>query len=160
MQDLNLIIGQVPGVPPQPMGALGPLGGPFGAFGASMGLPHGPQGLLKAPPEHHRPDIKPTGLEGPASAEERLESHSPRPNGEHMSMEGRDRESLNGERLDKPVSSGRHQTGHLPGLAQVHQDQLPALRQKIWINLTHREPKLELSHLMLHQQFRVLVPSN
>lgn len=54
------------------MGALGPLGGPFGALGASMGLPHGPQGLLKAPPEHHRPDIKPTGLEGPASAEERL----------------------------------------------------------------------------------------
>lgn len=34
------------------------------------------------------------------------ESHSPRPNGEHMSMEGRDRESLNGERLDKPGSSG------------------------------------------------------
>lgn len=63
---------QVPGGPPQPMGALGPLGGPFGALGASMGLPHGPQGLLKAPPEHHRPDIKPTGLEGPASAEERL----------------------------------------------------------------------------------------
>ncbi|XP_075144843.1 TLE family member transcriptional corepressor groucho isoform X4 [Haematobia irritans] len=155
MQDLNLIIGQqhqqgmqqllqqihvqqVPGGPPQPMGALGPLGGPFGALGASMGLPHGPQGLLKAPPEHHRPDIKPTGLEGPASAEERLrnsvspadrekyrtrspldiendskrpkqeklESHSPRPNGEHMSMESRDRESLNGERLDKPGSSG------------------------------------------------------
>ncbi|XP_037949604.1 protein groucho isoform X3 [Teleopsis dalmanni] len=150
MQELNLIIGQqihaqsVPGGPPQPMGALGPLGGPFGALGASMGLPHGPQGLLKAPPEHHRPDIKPTGLEGPASAEERLrnsvspadrekyrtrspldiendskrrkeeklqvgiyvESHSPRPNGEHLSMEARDRESLNGERLDKPGSSG------------------------------------------------------
>lgn len=34
------------------------------------------------------------------------ESHSPRPNGEHMSMEARDRESLNGERLDKPGSSG------------------------------------------------------
>ena len=53
------------------MGALGPLGGPFGALGASMGLPHGP-GLLKAPPEHHRPDIKPTGLDGPAGVEERL----------------------------------------------------------------------------------------
>lgn len=66
---------QVPGGPPQPMGALGPLGGPFGALGASMGLPHGPQGLLKAPPEHHRPDIKPAGLEGPASAEERLVSN-------------------------------------------------------------------------------------
>ena len=34
------------------------------------------------------------------------ESHSPRPNGEHMSMEARDRESLNGDRLDKPGSSG------------------------------------------------------
>ncbi|XP_051862702.1 protein groucho isoform X4 [Drosophila albomicans] len=141
MQELNLIIGQqihaqqVPGGPPQPMGALNP----FGALGATMGLPHGPQGLLKAPPDHHRPDIKPTGLEGPASAEERLrnsvspadrekyrtrspldiendpkrlkneklqESHSPRPNGEHVSMEVRDRESLNGERLDKPGSSG------------------------------------------------------
>ncbi|XP_068152022.1 protein groucho [Drosophila tropicalis] len=161
MQELNLIIGQqihaqqVPGGPPQPMGALNP----FGALGATMGLPHGgPQGLLKAPPEHHRPDIKPTGLEGPAGAEERLrnsvspadrekyrtrspldiendskrrkeekmqedegeksdqdlvvdvanemESHSPRPNGEHVSMEVRDRESLNGERLDKPSSSG------------------------------------------------------
>lgn len=62
----------MPGGPPQPMGALGPLGGPFGALGASMGLPHGPQGLLKAPPDHHRPDIKPAGLDGPASAEERL----------------------------------------------------------------------------------------
>lgn len=41
-----------------------------------MGLPHGPQGLLKAPPDHHRPDIKPTGLEGPAGAEERLVSSS------------------------------------------------------------------------------------
>ncbi|XP_060649203.1 protein groucho isoform X3 [Drosophila nasuta] len=152
MQELNLIIGhqqqhgiqqllqqihaqQVPGGPPQPMGALNP----FGALGATMGLPHGPQGLLKAPPDHHRPDIKPTGLEGPAGAEERLrnsvspadrekyrtrspldiendpkrlkneklqESHSPRPNGEHVSMEVRDRESLNGERLDKPGSSG------------------------------------------------------
>ncbi|XP_017079734.1 protein groucho isoform X4 [Drosophila eugracilis] len=139
MQELNLIIGihaqQVPGGPPQPMGALNP----FGALGASMGLPHGPQGLLNKPPEHHRPDIKPTGLEGPAAAEERLrnsvspadrekyrtrspldiendskrrkdeklqESHSPRPNGEHVSMEVRDRESLNGERLEKPSSSG------------------------------------------------------
>ncbi|KAH8417018.1 hypothetical protein KR222_001522 [Zaprionus bogoriensis] len=171
MQELNLIIGhqqqhgiqqllqqihaqQVPGGPPQPMGALNP----FGALGATMGLPHGPQGLLKAPPDHHRPDIKPTGLEGPAGAEERLrnsvspadrekyrtrspldiendskrrkeekmqddegeksdqdlvvdvanemETHSPRPNGEHVSMEVRDRESLNGERLDKPGSSG------------------------------------------------------
>ncbi|XP_030375738.1 protein groucho isoform X1 [Scaptodrosophila lebanonensis] len=172
MQELNLIIGQhqqqhgiqqllqqihaqqVPGGPPQPIGALNP----FGALGATMGLPHGPQGLLKAPPDHHRPDIKPTGLEGPAGAEERLrnsvspadrekyrtrspldietdtkrrkdeklqedegeksdqdlvvdvanemESHSPRPNGEHVSMEVRDRESLNGERLDKPGSSG------------------------------------------------------
>ncbi|XP_032592906.1 protein groucho isoform X3 [Drosophila grimshawi] len=160
MQELNLIIGQqihaqqVPGGPPQPMGALNP----FGALGATMGLPHGPQGLLKAPPEHQRPDIKPMGLEGPAGAEERLrnsvspadrekyrtrspldiendskrrkdeklqddegeksdqdlvvdvanemESHSPRPNGEHVSMEVRDRESLNGERLDKPGSSG------------------------------------------------------
>ncbi|XP_075151911.1 protein groucho-like [Haematobia irritans] len=37
-----------------------------------MGLPYGPQGLLKAPPELHRPDIKPTGLEGPACAEERI----------------------------------------------------------------------------------------
>ncbi|XP_017052587.1 protein groucho isoform X4 [Drosophila ficusphila] len=139
MQELNLIIGihaqQVPGGPPQPMGALNP----FGALGATMGLPHGPQGLLNKPPEHHRPDIKPTGLEGPAAAEERLrnsvspadrekyrtrspldiendskrrkdeklqESHSPRPNGEHVSMEVRDRESLNGERLEKPTSSG------------------------------------------------------
>ncbi|KAI8046792.1 hypothetical protein M5D96_003005 [Drosophila gunungcola] len=141
MQELNLIIGQqihaqqVPGGPPQPMGALNP----FGALGATMGLPHGPQGLLNKPPEHHRPDIKPTGLEGPAAAEERLrnsvspadrekyrtrspldiendskrrkdeklqESHSPRPNGEHVSMEVRDRESLNGERLEKPSSSG------------------------------------------------------
>ncbi|XP_070852167.1 protein groucho isoform X4 [Drosophila suzukii] len=126
---------QVPGGPPQPMGALNP----FGALGATMGLPHGPQGLLNKPPEHHRPDIKPTGLEGPAAAEERLrnsvspadrekyrtrspldiendskrrkdeklqESHSPRPNGEHVSMEVRDRESLNGERLEKPSSSG------------------------------------------------------
>ncbi|EDW98659.2 protein groucho isoform X2 [Drosophila teissieri] len=159
MQELNLIIGQqihaqqVPGGPPQPMGALNP----FGALGATMGLPHGP-GLLNKPPEHHRPDIKPTGLEGPAAAEERLrnsvspadrekyrtrspldiendskrrkdeklqedegeksdqdlvvdvanemESHSPRPNGEHVSMEVRDRESLNGERLEKPSSSG------------------------------------------------------
>ncbi|XP_067634697.1 protein groucho isoform X1 [Eurosta solidaginis] len=164
MQELNLIIGQqihaqqVPGGPPQPMAGLAPLGGPFGALGASMGLPHAPQGLLKAPTDHHRPDIKPTGLDGPAGAEERLrnsvspadrekyrtrspldiendakrrkdeklqddegdksdqdlvvdvanemESHSPRPNGEHMSMEARDRESLNGERLDKPGSSG------------------------------------------------------
>ncbi|CAD6996373.1 protein groucho isoform X2 [Ceratitis capitata] len=162
MQELNLIIGQqihaqqVPGGPPQPMAGLAPLAGPFGALGASMGLPHAPQ-LLKAPTDHHRPDIKPTGLDGPAGAEERLrnsvspadrekyrtrspldiendvkrrkdeklddegdksdqdlvvdvanemESHSPRPNGEHMSMEGRDRESLNGERLDKPGSSG------------------------------------------------------
>ncbi|KRF83052.1 protein groucho isoform X3 [Drosophila novamexicana] len=160
MQELNLIIGQqihaqqVPGGPPQPMGALNP----FGALGATMGLPHGPQGLLKAPPDHQRPDIKPMGLEGPAGAEERLrnsvspadrekyrtrspldiendskrrkdeklqddegeksdqdlvvdvanemESHSPRPNGEHVSMEVRDRESLNGERLDKPGGSG------------------------------------------------------
>ncbi|XP_023164515.1 protein groucho [Drosophila hydei] len=159
MQELNLIIGQqihaqqVPGGPPQPMSALNPF-----ALGATMGLPHGPQGLLKAPPEHQRPDIKPMGLEGPAGAEERLrnsvspadrekyrtrspldiendskrrkdeklqddegeksdqdlvvdvanemESHSPRPNGEHVSMEVRDRESLNGERLDKPGSSG------------------------------------------------------
>ncbi|XP_017141135.1 protein groucho isoform X3 [Drosophila miranda] len=159
MQELNLIIGQqihaqqVPGGPPQPMGALNP----FGALGATMGLPHGPQGLPKAPPDHHRPDIKPTGLEGPAGAEERLrnsvspadrekyrtrspldiendskrrkdekqlqddegeksdqdlvvdvanemESHSPRPNGEHVEV--RDRESLNGERLEKPSSSG------------------------------------------------------
>jgi len=61
---------QVPGGPPQPMGALNP----FGALGATMGLPHGPQGLLNKPPEHHRPDIKPTGLEGPAAAEERLVS--------------------------------------------------------------------------------------
>lgn len=61
---------QVPGGPPQPIGALNP----FGALGATMGLPHGPQGLLKAPPDHHRPDIKPTGLEGPAGAEERLVS--------------------------------------------------------------------------------------
>ncbi|XP_017468314.1 PREDICTED: protein groucho isoform X4 [Rhagoletis zephyria] len=163
MQELNLIIGQihaqqVPGGPPQPMAGLAPLAGPFGALGASMGLPHAPQGLLKAPTDHHRPDIKPTGLDGPAGAEERLrnsvspadrekyrtrspldiendakrrkdeklqedegeksdqdlvvdvanemESHSPRPNGEHMSMEARDRESLNGERLDKPGSSG------------------------------------------------------
>lgn len=65
---------QVPGGPPQPMGALNP----FGALGATMGLPHGPQGLLNKPPEHHRPDIKPTGLEGPAAAEERLVS-SPSP---------------------------------------------------------------------------------
>ncbi|XP_017874240.1 PREDICTED: protein groucho isoform X5 [Drosophila arizonae] len=151
MQELNLIIGhqqqhgiqqllqqihaqQVPGGPPQPMSALNPF-----ALGATMGLPHGPQGLLKAPPDHQRPDIKPMGLEGPAGAEERLrnsvspadrekyrtrspldiendskrrkdeklqESHSPRPNGEHVSMEVRDRESLNGERLDKPGSSG------------------------------------------------------
>ncbi|SPP89576.1 protein groucho isoform X2 [Drosophila guanche] len=160
MQELNLIIGQqihaqqVPGGPPQPMGALNP----FGALGATMGLPHGPQGLPKAPPDHHRTDIKPTGLEGPAGAEERLrnsvspadrekyrtrspldiendskrrkdekqqlqddegeksdqdlvvdvanemESHSPRPNGEHVEV--RDRESLNGERLEKPSSSG------------------------------------------------------
>ncbi|XP_026844265.1 protein groucho isoform X3 [Drosophila persimilis] len=158
MQELNLIIGQihaqqVPGGPPQPMGALNP----FGALGATMGLPHGPQGLPKAPPDHHRPDIKPTGLDGPAGAEERLrnsvspadrekyrtrspldiendskrrkdekqlqddegeksdqdlvvdvanemESHSPRPNGEHVEV--RDRESLNGERLEKPSSSG------------------------------------------------------
>ncbi|KAL9871384.1 protein groucho isoform X2 [Glossina fuscipes] len=165
VQDLNVIIGQqihvqqMPGVPAQAMSALGPPGGTFGALGASMGLPHGPQSLLKAPSEHHKPDIKPSGLEGPASAEERLrnsvspndrekyrirspseiesdankrrkediklddegeksdqdlvvdvanemESHSPRPNGEHMSMEGRDRECLNGERLDKPGSSG------------------------------------------------------
>lgn len=63
---------QVPGGPPQPIGALNP----FGALGATMGLPHGPQGLLKAPPDHHRPDIKPTGLEGPAGAEERLVSVS------------------------------------------------------------------------------------
>ncbi|XP_011188265.1 protein groucho isoform X4 [Zeugodacus cucurbitae] len=151
MQELNLIIGhqhqgiqqllqqihaqQVPGGPPQPMAGLAPLAGPFGA----LGLPHAPQGLLKAPTDHHRPDIKPTGLDGPAGAEERLrnsvspadrekyrtrspldiendskrrkeeklqEPHSPRPNGEHMSMEARDRESLNGERLDKPGSSG------------------------------------------------------
>uniref|UniRef100_A0A0A1WRL4 Protein groucho n=1 Tax=Zeugodacus cucurbitae TaxID=28588 RepID=A0A0A1WRL4_ZEUCU len=170
MQELNLIIGhqhqgiqqllqqihaqQVPGGPPQPMSGLAPLAGPFGA----LGLPHAPQGLLKAPTDHHRPDIKPTGLDGPAGAEERLrnsvspadrekyrtrspldiendskrrkeeklqddegeksdqdlvvdvanemEPHSPRPNGEHMSMEARDRESLNGERLDKPGSSG------------------------------------------------------
>lgn len=34
------------------------------------------------------------------------ESHSPRPNGEHMSLEGRDRESLNGDRLDKAGGSG------------------------------------------------------
>lgn len=60
----------MPGGPPQPIGALNP----FGALGATMGLPHGPQGLLKAPPDHHRPDIKPTGLEGPAGAEERLVS--------------------------------------------------------------------------------------
>lgn len=64
---------QVPGGPPQPMGALNP----FGALGATMGLPHGPQGLLNKPPEHHRPDIKPTGLEGPAAAEERLVSTTP-----------------------------------------------------------------------------------
>lgn len=74
LQQQQIHVQQVPGGPPQPMGGLGPLGGPFGALGASMGLPHGPQGLLKAPPEHHRPDIKPTGLEGPASAEERLVS--------------------------------------------------------------------------------------
>lgn len=46
------------------LGALGPLG----AFGP-MGLPHGPQSLLKNPQDLHRDDIKP----GP-SAEERLVS--------------------------------------------------------------------------------------
>lgn len=49
------------------LGALGPLG----AFGP-MGLPHGPQSLLKNPQDLHRDDIKP-GLAGP-SAEERLVS--------------------------------------------------------------------------------------
>lgn len=62
---------QIPGAPPQSIpSALGPLG-PLGAFGP-MGLPHGPQSLLKNPQELHREDIK-VPLAGP-SAEERLVS--------------------------------------------------------------------------------------
>jgi groucho len=62
---------QLPGAPPQPIPSLGALG-PLGAFGP-MGLPHGPQSLLKNPQDLHRDDIKP-GLAGP-SAEERLVSN-------------------------------------------------------------------------------------
>ncbi|XP_070503489.1 protein groucho isoform X1 [Chironomus tepperi] len=86
MPELNAIIGQhqqqgiqqllqqihaqqIPGAPPQPIPALGALG-PLGAFAAGpMGLPHGPQSLLKTPQDLHREDIKP--LAGP-SADERL----------------------------------------------------------------------------------------
>ena len=59
----------MPGAPPQPMPSLGALG-PLGAFGGPMGLPHAGQGLLKAPQELHREDLK-VPLGGP-SAEERL----------------------------------------------------------------------------------------
>lgn len=52
------------------MPALGALAGPLGAFAGPMGLPHGHPGLLKAPQELHREDIK-VPLGG-ASAEERL----------------------------------------------------------------------------------------
>lgn len=175
MPELNLIIGQqihaqqVPGGPPQPMPSLGALAGPFGALGGPMGLPHAPQSLLKAPPDHHRPDMK-SNLDGP-SAEERLrnsvspaerekyrtrspldiendakrrkedklahdddgeksdqdlvvdvsnemESPSPRPNGDHISIDSRDRDrdsiGLNGDRSDKPGSSNSKQTSDRP----------------------------------------------
>lgn len=87
MPELNAIIGQhqqqgiqqllqqihaqqIPGAPPQPIPGLGALG-PLGAFAAGpMGLPHGPQSLLKTPQDLHREDIKPS-LAGP-SADERL----------------------------------------------------------------------------------------
>lgn len=52
---------QIPGAPPQPMPGLGSLAGPLGPFGGPMGLPHaaaGPPGLLKAPQDMHREDIK------------------------------------------------------------------------------------------------------
>lgn len=47
------------------------MAGPLGAFGAGpMGIPHAPQGLLKAPQDLHREDIK-VPL-GPGPADERL----------------------------------------------------------------------------------------
>ncbi|XP_031636006.1 protein groucho isoform X2 [Contarinia nasturtii] len=71
MPELNAIIGQqmhaqqIP-MTPHPIPTLGSLG----SFAGPMGLPHGPQALLKVPQDLHREDIK-VPLGGP-SAEERL----------------------------------------------------------------------------------------
>uniref|UniRef100_A0A1L8DXQ3 Putative transducin-like enhancer of split protein n=1 Tax=Nyssomyia neivai TaxID=330878 RepID=A0A1L8DXQ3_9DIPT len=161
---------QLPGAPPQPIPSLGAaLAGPLGAFGGPIGLPHGgPQGLLKAPQDLHREDIKvplgpaaeerlrnsvspgerekyrprtPLDMEGEAKRrkEEKLthesdgeksdqdlvvdvanerESPSPRPNGDHASIESRDRDrdsiGLNGDRPDKAGSSSKPSSQERP----------------------------------------------
>lgn len=71
---------QIPGAPPQPMPGLGAMtgGGPMGPFGGPMGgLPQhvtaaggGPPGLLKAPQDLQRGDLK----GGPLGSDDRLVS--------------------------------------------------------------------------------------
>jgi len=69
------------------------------------------------------------------------ESHSPRPNGEHVSMEVRDRESLNGERLEKPSSSGIKQERPPSRSGSSSSRSTPSLKTKDVSQMSNVEPR-------------------
>lgn len=69
------------------------------------------------------------------------ESHSPRPNGEHVSMEVRDRESLNGERLEKPSSSGIKQERPPSRSGSSSSRSTPSLKTKDVSQMSNFEPR-------------------